>query len=254
MSDLKYQLRRLLPTLTDESKRLNDPQARERLYLIKAVAKSPKPIEVICQSKGRSTKYFYSWAKKLLKTKSVLALVSLSRKPKRSPNQTQRRIEKRIKRLREAEPYHGPERISQDLKDLFNIKCAPSTVYSVLKRLGLISQEAQKKLTKKHLKRYRRPIPGYLQMDYKYVPYLINGRQYYQLSCVDHHSSWRLIRAYEYKSQQSVVEFLKELKEHCPFPIIEIQTDNDAAFTDKYRLGSNGHPIENLGRSVTDWL
>ena len=71
-------------------------------------------------------------------------------------------------------------------------------------------------------------------MDFKYVPYKINGEQLYQLSCVDHHSSWRMIRIYGEKSNLSVVSFLKELIMICPFPIIEIQTDNDTAFTDKF--------------------
>ena len=71
-------------------------------------------------------------------------------------------------------------------------------------------------------------------MDFKYVPYLIENKQFYQLSCVDHHSSWRLIRNYRHKSTLYVMKFLEELKEACPFAIMELQTDNDAAFTDKF--------------------
>jgi len=66
------------------------------------------------------------------------------------------------------------------------------------------------------------------------VPYLINGKQYYELNCVDHHSSWRLIRCYKFKNIPSVKAFLAELEEVCPFVIFEIQTDNDKAFTDKF--------------------
>ncbi len=249
MSDLKYQLRRLLPTLSGEAKQLKDPEARERLYLLKKVATSSKPIETVCNSKGRSKGYFYEWGARLLEAGSVLALVSKSRKPKSCPHQTTKRVEKKIRKLRVAEPYQGPERISQDLMDLYKIKCPPSTVYSVLRRLNLITKESQKSLTKKHLKRYRRPMPGYLQMDFKYVPYLINGKQLYQLSCIDHHSSWRHIRLYKNKNQTAVVEFLNELKDVCPFPIFQLQTDNDAAFTDKYRINSGGlpsglHPVD----------
>jgi hypothetical protein len=113
----------------------------------------------------------------------------------------------------------------------------PSTVYAILKREKMISQKLAEKLTKKHLRRYRRVLPGYLQMDFKYVPYRVNGEQYYQLSCVDHHSSWRLIRIYGEKNLFSVMSFLRLLIKVCPFPIIEIQTDNDAAFTDKFTSG-----------------
>jgi len=249
MSAIKYQLRKLLPTLTEEAKQLKDSEARERLYLIRKVANSPKPVESVCHSRGRSTKYFYEWSGRLLEQGSVVALISRSRKPKSCPHQLVKRTEQKIRRLRVAEPYNGPERIAQDLSDLYKIECPPSTVYRALRRMGLISQQYQRNLTKKHLKRYRRPLPGYLQMDFKYVPYLINGKQYYQLSCIDHNSSWRLIRLYKNKNQDAVVEFLKQLAELCPFPILQLQTDNDAAFTDKYRMGSAGitsglHPVD----------
>jgi len=118
----------------------------------------------------------------------------------------------------------------------------PSTVYAILRRFKMVSVTLAKKLTKRHLKHYRRPFPGFLQMDFKYVPYPVEGKQYYQLSCVDHHSSWRFIRIYSDKSTDSVMRFLIELKEKCPFPIEEIQTDNDTAFTDKFssKVGVTG--------------
>ena len=79
-------------------------------------------------------------------------------------------------------------------------------------------------------------------MDFKYVSYLIHDKQYYQLSAVDHCSSWRLIRVYRRKNEESVKEFLEELNLICPFPIFQIQTDNDPAFTDKYTVGLGGRP------------
>jgi hypothetical protein len=79
-------------------------------------------------------------------------------------------------------------------------------------------------------------------MDFKYVPYLIQDQQYYQLSAVDHCTSWRMIRVYRRKNEESVKAFLAELNFVCPFPIFEIQTDNDAAFTDKYTVGLGGRP------------
>jgi hypothetical protein len=79
-------------------------------------------------------------------------------------------------------------------------------------------------------------------MDFKYVPYALEGKQYYQLSCVDHHSSWRLIRIYPHKDLIAVTSFLKELEALCPFTIKQLQTDNDLAFTDKYRQNTDGEP------------
>ena len=249
MSSLKYRLERLLPSLAAEARGIKDPEIKTRFYLVKAVVSSKKSIKKACESRGASRESFYKWARILLKKKTLSALAPRSRRPKKSPRQTPKRVEKRILKLRRAEPYNGPEVISQDLKRLFNIKCPPSTVYNVLKRNGMIKEEYRKSLTKKHMKRYRRPMPGYLQMDFKYVPYLIDGKQYYQLSCVDHHSSWRLIRCYRHKNIYAVNTFLHILKESCPFPIYQLQTDNDAAFTDKYRNNTDGlptgkHPVD----------
>lgn len=242
MSDVKYQLRALLPSLSAEARKITDPEIKHRFYLLKRVAESARSVAQACRHEGKAESWFYKWAELLLKRRSLETLKPRSRRPKRSPNQTPKRISKRICKLREAEPFQGPERISQDLKDLYNIECAPSTVANVLRREGLVSQQKAKRLTKKHLKRYRRPVLGYLQMDFKYVPYLISGEQYYQLSCIDHHSSWRMIRAYPCKDTGFVLKFLNELKAECPFAIIEIQTDNDAAFTDKYTSQRGKNP------------
>jgi len=242
MSYLKYRLRELLPRLSEQAKRCKDRTIKRRLYLIKAVVLSTRTIKSACEFRGIGRDSFYQWAQRLLEKRDISALSPLSRRPHRSPNQTKRAIEKKILEVKNKEPFLGPERISNALDELYAISIHPSTAYAVLKRNNAISKEYRKKRTKKHTKRYRRPIPGYLQMDFKYVPYLIGGIQYYQLSAVDHCTSWRLIRSYRRKDEQSVMTFLRELELRCPFPIFEIQTDNDAAFTDKYTVGLGARP------------
>jgi transposase len=242
MSKLKDQLKVILPTLSEEANRNQDKEVKVRLFALKAIVESKKDVKKACEIRGVSTDFFYEWGGRLLRSRKLLSLKSRSRKPKRSPSQAPRRVEKRIRKLRVAEPSHGPDRISFYLKKLFNITCAPSTVYNVLRRLGFVDKAERKTRSKKHLKRYTRPVPGYLQMDVKYVPYLVEGKTYYEFNAVDHHSSWRLIRAYKEKSQESLVAFLAELERVCPFVVIQIQTDNGAEFTDKYRVNSDGKP------------
>src|SRR6185437_6780022 len=93
---------------------------------------------------GISTDFFNEWGARLLRFKNLKALKSISRKPKFSPRRTSKGTEKKIRKLRKAEPSYGPERLSFHLKDLFNVICPPSTVYNVLGRLGLIDREARK--------------------------------------------------------------------------------------------------------------
>ncbi|MGZ3805856.1 MAG: DDE-type integrase/transposase/recombinase [Pseudobdellovibrionaceae bacterium] len=205
---------------------------------IKKITESPKSLAQACSFFGMSEDAYSKWGKRLLKKPKAEALLSQSRKPYRSPNKAKPRIEKQVLKVRRVEPYLGPERISDTLEDLYAVTVPPSTVYNILRRAKVVGAKLAKLLTKKHLKRYRRPLPGYLQMDFKYVPYLIEGKQFYQLSCVDHHSSWRFMRCYRNKNTFYVMKFLEELIQACPFVIIEIQTDNDAAFTDKFTSGA----------------
>jgi len=244
MSALKYQLRELLPSLKEEANKITDPEVKRRYYLIKAVSESPKDVKKTCEVRGSSTDYFYKWARRLLSARSLTALKTLSRSPRKFWNKTAPRIVKRVKKLKKLFPFQGPETISFYLKKDFNMKCPPSTIYGILKREGLISREYQKQRTKKHMKRYRRPFPGWLQMDIKYVPYLVEGSQCYQFSAIDHHSSWRLIRTYKSRTLLEVLSFLDELERHCPFPIVQIQTDNATEFTDKFSSQRGLRPTE----------
>jgi hypothetical protein len=234
MSQLKIQLRLMIPRLGKEANQLKDKEARSRWMKIRAIALSPKSIARACADQGCSEDYFNKWGQRLLKWRRLAGLFSKSRRPSRSPAKTKLSLEKKVLKVRRVEPYLGPDRISNVVENIYAETIPPSTVYAILKRAQVVGRKIAEKLTKKHLKRYRRPWPGFLQMDFKYVPYLIEGRQFYQLSCVDHHSSWRLIRNYRNKNIICVMKFMTELAELCPFPIVELQTDNDKAFTDKF--------------------
>jgi len=243
MSQLKRQLKVLLPELREEAKQIECMDAKRRYQDLKYIASSPKSVELACRHRQVSRDYFEKWTKKLLSMRSLAALVSGSRRPLNSPNKTSTRTENRILKLREENPFMGAETIKFNL----NLKQSSRTVHNILNRLGLVTKAYRKRMVKKHIKRYRRPFPGYLQMDFKYVPFLISGKQYYQLSCVDHHSSWRMIRIYPTKCRQVVRLFLDELIEICPFAIIQVQTDNDVAFTNKFvakpSLAATIHPM-----------
>lgn len=236
MSQLKTKLKDILVKLSPEVKKIKDPKARTKFYQLEQVCFSKLSVSRACIEIGISEDYFRKWAKRLLKSSKLSALSELSRKPRRSPNKTRKNVIKMITTIRAAKPFMGPERIHQRLNEVFPKRktCSMSTVARTLKREGLISKTYRKKLTKKHLKRYRRPFCGYLQMDFKYVPQRIRGKQYYQLSVIDHHSDWRLVRIYDNKGFEALEDFLRDLERECPFEIIEIQTDNDACFTDKF--------------------
>ena len=121
MSKLKDQLKVILPKLSEEANHNHDPEVKFRLYALKSIVESKKDVKKACEAKGVSTDFFYEWGGRLLRVRKLSSLKSRPRKPKKSPGQTVKRTEGRIRRLRVAEPSHGPERISYYLKKLYNI-------------------------------------------------------------------------------------------------------------------------------------
>jgi hypothetical protein len=68
--------------------------------------------------------FFNKWGSRLIKGRRLKSLFTRSRKPYRSPKQTKRRIEKKVLKIRRVEPYLGPERISMEMEDLYDLKVA----------------------------------------------------------------------------------------------------------------------------------
>ena len=247
MSALRKQLLKIIGDLSEEANKNYDREVKERYYFLRSVVRSKKSITRACALAGKSTDSFNLWGKRLCRLKKLSSLKCKSRAPKRSPTKISKRVERKILALRKAEPSHGPERISFDLKRIFGLEVSQDRVYRALKRNSLISKARSKRLTKRHIKRYRRPLPGYLQMDVKYVTYKINGQQYYQFNVVDHCTTWRVTRVYRHLNHYNLMTFLKVLEALCPFPIIQIQTDNGMEFTDKYRGNvepTGKHPLD----------
>lgn len=119
MSALKNQLRLILPSLSKEANANQNKEIKRHLYLIKAVCESTKSVKQVCEKRGVSSDQFYHWGGLLKKHKNLECLIPLSRKPKFAPNQTSKKIERKILALRRADPAHGPERISFDLNRLY---------------------------------------------------------------------------------------------------------------------------------------
>lgn len=247
MSALRKQLVKIIRDLSKEANKNHDREVKERYYFLRAVVRSKQSVTRACAKAGKSTDSFNFWGSRLRKQKKLTALKAKSRAPKFSPTRVTKKVERKIIALRKAEPSNGADRISFDLNKIFGLKIRADRVYRVLKRNNLISKARSKRLTKKHIKRYRQPLPGYLQMDVKYVTYKINGQQYYQFNVVDHCTTWRLTRVYRHLNHYNLMTFLKLLEARCPFPIIQIQTDNGMEFTDKYRGNvepTGNHPLD----------
>jgi hypothetical protein len=127
MSALKYRLRELLPSLSEQAKGCQDREIKKRLYLIKGIVSSPRTIKAACDFRGIGRDKFYQWAERLLEKRNILGLAPLSRRPHRSPRRTKPEIEKKIIVLRNKKPFQGPERLSVALEDEYATHLSPST-------------------------------------------------------------------------------------------------------------------------------
>ena len=193
-----------------------------------------KNIELACKRLGYKRSYYYYWWNRLKQANwKTSALLELSRRPKSHPNTTKPQLVKLIKAIRTQTKY-GPQRIAYYLKKDHNLILAPSTIGHVLKREGLIFSKP-KRNQKKHTKRYQMPNPGDLvQLDVKYVPYLIRGERYYQFTAIDDCSRWRFADVYPEKSAWSTKDFVQRLIKEASFPIRCLQTDGGTEFTNIY--------------------
>ena len=191
-------------------------------------------VSMACARLGYERSYYYYWWRRLRQANwDLSALAERSRKPHSHPKTTSEDKVSLIKRLRNQTSY-GPMRLAYYLQKAHGITLAPSTIGHILKREGLIKAKP-KPPKQKHTKRYQMPYPGDLvQVDVKYVPYLIHGEQYYQFTALDDCSRWRFADIYPEKSTYSTKDFIQRLLQEAPFPIRCIQTDGGSEFTNRY--------------------
>lgn len=108
-----------------------------------------------------------------------------SRKPFRSPNKTPAEVENLILEAREAHKAWGPRKLVTYLRNEgYTSLPSPSTVCTILKRNGLVSQEASQASTA--YKRFVRELPNQLwQADFKGNFKMENGLLCFPLAIID---------------------------------------------------------------------
>src|SRR5512139_950025 len=134
-------------------------------------------VTVACRRLGISRKTYYKWRQRFAEARGDRqALLDRSRRPHR-PQRTVRKALRRRLLTRRQRTHLGPVRL-RALLLARGVKHVPSTatIAKVLKAAGLTRRRRAKP------KRYRRtfivPRPGdLLQLDVKWVPYLVEGRQ-----------------------------------------------------------------------------
>jgi len=243
--DKSYQ--KIRKNLRAQTRKSRDREVRVKVELILLGLKLDNVSEA-CARRGFSRKFYYKWWKRLKKARyDIKALEEFSRRPKRKhPRQISRRLEQRIFYFN-GRGYGA--RMMKEMLEREGKKVSKSVICHVLNHRRKQKKRRSQKL-KAHRRRYELHIPGQrLQLDVKYVPEFVSGMRVYNFVAVDECTRWRFARGYFDLSWKSTVDFLKRLKQECPFPINKIQTDNGFEFTYKLVPKNNSeHPMDSWCR------
>lgn len=159
------------------------------------------------------------------------ALEPRTTKPKTNPKEIRIRIKERIIELRKQTKKCALKLKWQLEKE--GIYIHKNTVHKIIKKEGLTRKYRVRKLKYKYIK-----VPlkqgELVEVDIKYVPNLVENRQYYQFTAIDCASRWRYLKIYDDYSNFNSIRFLEELIRVAPFRIRAIKTDNGSNFTNRY--------------------
>ena len=205
-------------------------KVKARLRMLQHAQRVSGNVSQTCRFFGVSRALFYIW-KKRYENNGLAGLRDLKRRPHHIRYRIPPEIVSLILRIREERRY-GAVRTSLYLQRHYHAYVSPTTIHKLFHRhhVGPISQ-----------KKYRpgpKPadaplqVPGRsVQLDVKFVPRIGRARQrFYQFTAIDEATRFRVLRIYDHNNTKTAIDFLSEVREHFPFAIQKIQTDNDSSF------------------------
>lgn len=170
----------------------------------------------------------YRWRDRYDRTTD--SLKDKSRRPKRCNNE---QTPEEIALIKKLYPYYPDKMTLWDRLREKGYKRCYQTLCRTIKKLGLETSGGKRRQRKP--KPYKRAeYPGQkVQIDVKFVPStcVADGNKYYQYTAVDECTRLCYREMYDEHSTYSPLDFLKKLIGFVPFPIREVQTDNDTEWT-----------------------
>jgi len=200
------------------------PEMRARWYL--QVEKYGKSVLEVCNIFGVSRKTYYKWYN--LDHHLVL------RNSVHRQMHPQTKLTPRIKAIvykNKIYYNYGPKKMKIFLEKNYEIKVTANAIYKYFKKRHLIRKPQKKQPWYTPLKqRYNATVPGEnVQLDVKYVP----GKDLswsYQYRFLDTVTNLQYAIEMETKDAWSTITAFKQAKQHFPFFITGIQTDNGGEF------------------------
>ncbi len=125
-------------------------------------------------------------------------------------------------------------------REFVNAKASRSGLLRCLTRHGVNNLKTMERALnadagEKKKKSFKDYEPGFIHVDIKYLPKMPDEAQRrYLFVAIDRATRWVFINIYPDQTEASAVDFIGRLKQHCPFKIKTILTDNGTQFTDRF--------------------
>lgn len=210
------------------------PIQEERYRWLKPIInKEMSLVEVtkICPHSARSLK---RW-KKAYEEFGMEGLIPTSTAPKTSPNETTISLKEEVISLR-TETGLCALKLHWKLAKR-GIHITEWTVGKIQTQASLVWKYRVKKVKYKYLRAERKP-GELMEIDVKYVPGTVAGKQYYQYTAINTATRWRYLRVFEEQTTFHSIVFLEDVMTRFPYRITGVKTDNGSIFTNYY-LGTN---------------
>ena len=162
-------------------------------------------------------------------------LVPKSTRPKTHPQETSIALKERVISLRKQTKLCAQKLAWRLAKE--GLILHPRTIGKILTTEGLVRNYHVRKIKYKYIKALLQP-GELMEIDVKYVPSIIGGKQYFQYTAIDCASRWRYLAIYDNQTNYYSIEFLKDVIKRFPYTIKAVKTDNGAIFTNYY-MGTN---------------
>jgi len=205
-------------------------KVKARLRMLQHAQRISGNVSQTCRFFGVSRALFYIWKERYEKH-GVAGLRDQPRRPHNIRFRIPPEIVSLILRIREERRY-GAVRVSLYLQRHYHAYVSPTTILKIFHRhhVGPVSR-------KKYRPGPKPPdaplqVPGRsVQLDVKFVPRVGRARQrFYQFTAIDEATRFRVLRIYDHDNTKTAIDFLREVREHFPFAIQKIQTDNGSSF------------------------
>lgn len=158
-------------------------------------------------------------------------LIPRSTAPKTQPHETPIRVKEEVIALRKKTGLCA-QKLHWRLKKQ-GVRVPVSTIGKLIKDERLVRKYRTKRVTYKYIKAHRKP-GELMEIDVKYVPGEVAGKQYFQYTAIDTASRWRYLAIYEAQATYHAVGFLQTVIRKFPYPLTAIKTDNHSTFTNYY--------------------